>query len=305
MYDPGTPDDIERDTIAEWVAISDMFVDKYQRNPSEAKINAMVRSDEFDPDALGVICLSLRNKGQPFAGRYAIVDGNHRVECCKKLGITHIFARVYIDLTYAQEALLYERLNNRHRITAYHMFRSRLERKELAALEIRDMLAAYGLKLTAKADAPGSISSVSALDRLYNECGPAGFEQVVGIIHESWTTERRAWITAMIEGIKQFWIRYQTDVDRDRLIDRLRMIHPEDILRNASVGLAKRGSPGTRVGRELFETYNHGLRSSRLPEWVDFPGKGFEGRGRAKPGTPGDDDPPPAAPPTGRPRRRR
>jgi hypothetical protein len=279
MFDPETYDWLERETISEYVPIADMFVDRYQRVPSEAKINQILRSD-FDPDALGTIALSLRGKKDPHPGLYAIVDGNHRVQLCRKLGITHIFARVFIDKTYQEEAALYRKLNNRHRMTALDAFRGRIEEGELQALEMRDLLAAHQLRLGSNQDGIGVISAVASLDHLYADCGPRGFAEIIALIHGAWAKERRAWIGAIIDGVKQFWIRYQGEADEKRLIDRLKLIHPEDILRNAQVGLVKRGSAGTRVGRQIYETYNAGLRSPRrLSEWSDHPGKGYEGRG--------------------------
>src|SRR5262245_58294486 len=165
MFDAATYDYLERETISEWIPNDETFVDRYQRIPQEAKINAMCREDVFDPDALGSVVLSLRNKGDRYAGLYAIVDGNHRVHCCRKLGISHVYASVLIDKSYEEEAELFDKLNRRSRITAYHQFVARVERKEPKALAMRQLLAVHDLKLAARNDGLGAISAVNAMDR--------------------------------------------------------------------------------------------------------------------------------------------
>jgi hypothetical protein len=223
------------------------------------------------------VVLSLRNPGDPYEGLYAIVDGNHRVQVCSKLGITHIFAKVCIDKTYEQEAELYTKLNAKHRLTALDIFRARLEYKEPQALEMVELLRPFGLKVGH--NGLGVLNAVYALDRMFVELGPKGYVEVIGLIHTVWRKERRAWIAPMIEGVKQFWIRYYTEADQKRLVDRLSTIRPEDILREAGYGSPQKGAVGTRVGKAIVSTYNAGLRRSRLSDWVDHPGKGYDGKG--------------------------
>jgi len=274
---------ILRSARSEYVAIDQMFTDAYQRPVLEWKLNAMIRM-RFEPMALGAIVLASRAPARPRAGEYAIVDGNHRVQLARKVGMTVLFARVLDNLTYEQEAYLFRFLNYKTNVTALNLFNARLHEREPAAIDMRDIMAAMGLRVGKSLTAgDGVINAVSALDRLYDETGSRGFREVLDLIRQAWRNERRAWIGAIIDGVKQFWIRYQGEADEARLVSKLALTRPEDILRNAGVGTPARGSTGSRIGRVILETYNSGLRTRRLSDWVDYPGKGYAGRGRANP----------------------
>jgi hypothetical protein len=277
MFDPETYNSVEKDTIAEYVDIGDTFIDKYQRVASEAKVNSFIRAG-FDPDALSTIVLSLRNPGDPYAGLYAIVDGNHRIQICRKLGIARIFARVCIDKTYEEEALLYTKLNARHRLSALDIFRARIEQQEAQALEMQQILKPFGMKIGYSQD-HGAVTCVWSMDNLYVELGAKGYTEVVALIHGVWRQDRRAWIGAMVDGVKQFWIRYYLEADQKRLVEKLSTIRPEDILREAGYGRVQKGAISTRIGKVIVSTYNNGLRRSRLSDWMDHPGRGYDGKG--------------------------
>lgn len=277
MFDPESYNFLEKDTIAEYIDIGDTFIDKYQRVASEAKVNGFIRSG-FDPDALSTIVLSLRNPGDPYAGLYAIVDGNHRIQICRKLGITKIFARVCIDKTYEEEALLYTKLNARHRLTVLDIFRARIEQQEEQALEMQAILKPFNMKIGYHQD-HGAVSCVRSMDNLYVELGAKGYTEVIALIHGVWRQERRAWIGAMVDGVKQFWIRYNGEADQKRLQEKLSTIRPEDILREAGYGKIQKGAISTRIGKVIVSTYNNGLRRSRLSDWVEYPGRGYDGKG--------------------------
>lgn len=269
MFDVNDHDDLDRRTFAEYVPISSLFVDLYQRPVKEGRINRTLR-EGFDADKLGCIMLSLREDG-----RYAILDGNHRVQMARKVGITALFARIFINLSYEQEAAYFRAFNTVNLPTAMDRFRARVEEREPEALEMVAILEQHGMRVAFHGEAVGAVGAVAALDRLYIDLGPQGYYDVVNLIHRAWGNERRAWIGPMIDGVRQFWIRYREEADIARLEDRLKLVHPEDILRNASVGLVKRGSAGSRIGRQIAEAYNQGLRNRRLSDWVDHPGKRF------------------------------
>lgn len=263
-------DNLEDQTIAEWVPISQMFVDPaYTRPVSEAQINRMLRNG-FDADKLGVIMLSMREDG-----RYAVLDGNHRREAAKKVGIKQMRALVFIDKTPKQEADLFVAFNTMNRPTALDRFRARLSMGELQATEIQKILNKHGMTVAISGAVVGGVSAVAALDKLYSEAGPRGTYEVVNILHRAWGQERRAWVTQMIEGMRQFWLRYHAEVDKNRLVDRMQLTTPERVLAQSGAVVRKSTTVGTLIGQTVADQYNAGLRSHRLSEWIDHPGKKF------------------------------
>lgn len=274
MLDPRDDERLDRDTLTDWVPVSKMFVDKYARPASEDRIVAMIRSG-FSADKLGCIMLSMRDDG-----RFAIIDGNHRVQVSRRMGITLMLARVFIDLTYEQEAELFVAFNSVNRPTALDRFRARLEAGEPQAHEIAEILRKHGMTVAINGRALGAVGAVSALDKLYREQGPTGVYDIVNILHRAWGNAPRAWVTDMVSGMRMFWLRYHDEVDRTLLVERLRVVTPEIVLGHAGVGQIKAPNNGSLVGRQLVETYNRGLRRNRLSEWVERPGVNIDGKSR-------------------------
>src|SRR5262245_48240759 len=219
MIDRNGHDDIERETFAEWVPIADMFCAPYQRPASAFKLRGWLQT--FDAKKLGVIMLSMRDDG-----RYAILDGNHRAQLAQRRGITHMAARVFIDLTYHQEAELYEAFNTVNRPTPLDKFRSRLERRELQATEIDGILRKHGMHVGVDDRSKTAVLAVIALDKTYTDLGPAGLYEVVNILHRAWGTEPTAWSGRIISALRQFWMRYRSEADANRVVEKLQRTNP-------------------------------------------------------------------------------
>lgn len=258
---------IERETIAEWVPISKLFVDRYGRPVSDHAINKMMRGG-FKPNSLGTIMLSLREDG-----RYAILDGNHRTQYARKWGVLRMHARVFIDKTYEEEAALFADFNSTNRPTALDRFRARLEAGDEIAHDIQRILARHSLTIGIDGQGHGTVQSVGAIDKVYSELGPLGLDRVVEILHGAWGYERKAWVQPMVEGMRQFWARYGEECDIPRLIGQMKLLTPEQILAQAGLVALRTASPGTLIGMTLVDRYNRGLRSRRLPDWVEHPGR--------------------------------
>ena len=69
--------DIHHDTLEEQIPISEMFIDPtYSRSIDWPFVNRLAKN--WDRSKAGVVYLSLRE-----TGKYAIIDGCHRVEACR------------------------------------------------------------------------------------------------------------------------------------------------------------------------------------------------------------------------------
>lgn len=257
-----------------WVALTEMFIAPYGRQPTDRKVDKML-SRGLDRDALGTISLSLRPDG-----RFAIIDGGHRAEAAAKSGLTHLFARVYLDLTYEQEAELYEKLGTVNRQTALDRFRARVEAKEPTALHIQEILARHSMKVSISGPAVGSVQSIGAIDKIYIELGPVALDAIVGILYRAWGTTRKAWVQNMMEAMRQFWMRYSDEVNVDKLVAQLRLTSPERLMAEAGAVVVHTSSPGTLIGQTIVIHYNKGVRTNKLGYWVDHIGKTREARQR-------------------------
>lgn len=272
-----TPDEyreyLDQFTFNELVPIQSMFFEStvvYGRPVREATLTKMMRKG-YNP-SLSPIYLSLRKDG-----RYAIVDGNHRVELAKRLGYTKMHAKVFIDLTIPEEAEHYTKLNDYKDQSVMDRFRAKVIAGNPEALLIVAELQKYNLQPAFSHNPSGpftnQIQAIGAFERLLAEQGPVGLAEVVYILHSAWEHRRRAWIAQMIDGMKQFWIRYRGEMQKDYLIDRLKLVSPEMLLADAGVSNYSTRSPGTRVGETIWRHYNRRKKEGyKLPEWKDHIG---------------------------------
>lgn len=257
---------IDEETFLEVVRIDQMFVDSgYTRPVSKAQIGRMALTGWSDRKA-GLITLSLRGDG-----RFAVLDGNHRRHFAQSLGHDTMLARVFIDLTRAEEAELFEALNTIKPPSALDRFKSRLSRKEPLAVDIAYRLAAFGVHFSSVSgrDSKGSIQSVDGWERLYRSLGPEMFSHIASIIHRAWQHDPVAWSTKMVGGLEQFFARYSEEVDEQDLILRLQAQIPSRLIADAGAAAVRSESVNTLVGKRVVAIYNARRRTRHLSDWKE------------------------------------
>jgi len=263
VLDRNIPEQIREQTLLDWVPISKMFVAAFGRPLNQGKVQRM--REVFDPNALGVILLSFRANDT-----YSILDGQHRVALALEMGRTEMAARIYIDLTYEQEASLYNAFATVNKQSALDKFRAKLEAKEANALDIQRILRRYDLEVATAGPALGKLQAVYGLETIHDTYGSAFLDNVIGTLHAGWADSPRAYVTESLNGMAAFWLRYHDTVDLKRLQDVMKRVSPERVLQAVGSQRASSfvGRNGKEVwGRALRDAYNLGLRKNQLPEW--------------------------------------
>lgn len=261
--------DLDEYTFLERVPISLMFVAPYQRPIGETQIARMLRSG-FNARKLGIITLSLRN-----SGRYAILDGNHRTRIAVNHGFTEMLSRVFIDLSYEEEAELFEALNTIKAPGALDRFRARLEYREPRAVAIQTDLGTFGLRIAVQngGNQTGIVTCVAALDKLYIERGPLEFNEVLNVITQAWGIEDpTAWTGRIVDGFRMFWSRYRDLIEFQRLVLQLRNCTPRTLLVSAGANPKNSDSASALIGRQIAILYSGRSRSGKnvLPPWTNY-----------------------------------
>lgn len=253
---------MEKYTIRTMVKIKDMFAPPFCRPVGVAQIGRMLKAG-FDPRALGTIKLSLRSDG-----RYAVIDGMHRKTLVEHLGGEEMPADVYLDLTYEQEAALFEMFSTVKPPTALDRWRTRIERGEQSALAITHLLGTLGLHvdLNRKHTANG-LSCVKALDMTYRQRGAVELHEILSILQRAWGSEPANYSGELVTGMAAFWARYRDHTDRERLNTQLQKTTPYRI--KAAAGLFKTALDPTAVavGRQISQVYTGNSKKYVLPEW--------------------------------------
>lgn len=139
---------------------------EYQRPLNEKFIERKIK--EFDPYKVEVIKVSFRD------GAYQIIDGQHTTEIVRRHYApkeAHVWAKVYYDLTYEDEARLFAAQRNERPLSAYEQFRGLLESNDETALLLIQICKAYGFRMgyTSGDHTFGSPSVIQRIYKLYGE----------------------------------------------------------------------------------------------------------------------------------------
>lgn len=284
MIDEMTRQDIltylDQHTIYALVDTSKMFVAKYSRPLQVAKVQAMAR--QFDERAIGTILLSLRTGEE----KYAILDGQHRIAAANLKGIRQLPARVFIDLSYEDEAALYVRFATVNQQSPLDRFKARVEAKDPLALDILEILQSTGgLYISYSGQHDHGIQAITVLESLYKKGGRAHLRHVLTTIYRTWQGAPRAYTHPILQGLSAFLTRYEqldekedgVKLDWQRLVQTLGHLTPEALIAKASTLrgiLGQVSANNDSVGQVILLEYNKGLKTKRLPEWVRQPKKG-------------------------------
>jgi hypothetical protein len=264
------PPEVRDNTLFDWVRYEVMFVDMtYARPHNQRKVDAL--RAEWEPAAIGTLLVSLRRDG-----RFAVIDGQHRMAAGVEEGMREFPCRVYIDLNVEDEARLYRKFGTVHAQTALDLFKSRLAEGGSSdtgriANEIQSAVESLGLRLSFRGRGPGNIQAVTALEKTYRRMGRDGLIAVITILKEAWDDDPAAFSMVSITGMTQFMLRYRKLINVSTLVRRLSKLEPLDVLSEARKSAKNlRLDTGTTWGQKVREIYNHKLPlHHRLPEWQD------------------------------------
>lgn len=257
----------------EWIDISQIGFDP--------RVNRVVKrwqvdyiANNFDVDAIGVIDVSIRKNGDIIC-----LGGQHRVLALRQIGYDDqkIECRIHAQLTVAREAKLALWLNKTRQSTHADEFIHRVVAEDPEAMAINDIVVDIGLCISPNGKRDGAISATKALERVYRGVGYRTKEQNPAILHDTLRVILRAWGKGqaglqgyLIEGVGAVLLRYGNDVDLARLATKLQSVPggPTKIIERARLFReAHNGVLPRCAAAVIAETYNHGTRTGKLPEW--------------------------------------
>ena len=182
---------------SELVDIESLQVDfRYQRKPSERKIVTIAKA--FDTIACGAIDVSRRPDGSLW-----VMDGNHRTEAARRVGVKRIRALVYGGLTLQEEAALFSLKNSSAApACAKARFKADLMAGDPEAHAIEVLAQAAGLAL----DFSGSkrndaIECFGALKMLYRLCGADALARALRLSVATWPNDHRGRDSMTVSGL--------------------------------------------------------------------------------------------------------
>ena len=259
--------------VVEEIPASQLQVDPRVQRDGLRINKVMSITNDFNPDALGVISVSRRGSSEGEAD--FIIDGWHRTEAARrKDGSFPMTCHVFTGLTVADEALMFLHLNTSTTPTRLEKFKVRLAAEDPAAQRIQQITSSLGWTVSPQA-ANGHINAVGALERIDAlsmklEASPHLLDITLRVITQSWGIERYGAQAVILEGIARVFAEYSSKVTFSTLVEKLRERKggPAALHANAQQMAAMRnGRTAMAVAELVVETYNKGAKTRQLPRW--------------------------------------
>lgn len=256
----------------EMVSVDALTIDgRVQRHEGVDARRAQQIADHYDRSALGTITVSKRRSGQ-----LVIIDGAHRTEASRLVGIATIPALVYLGLTVAEEAALFVELNTfKAPSLLSRMLASRVA-GDPDATAILDVIESHGWKLGYNSDA-GNYAAVNAAERVYrNGVGAlasgqhrALLDRTMNLITASWRHDRESVHQMVVQGVGLLLARFGDGIDDASFALALAQHRPYGLIGQAkALQSVQRGTTASAFAKVLVGIYNTRRRTGRLPEWV-------------------------------------
>jgi uncharacterized protein DUF6551 len=265
----GIPEEIievKRPVEGEWpfdvelLPVESFLVDStYQRPPDWSFVRK--NAQRFDPSLVGTVDVSERRRGAV----YAVLDGRHRLEICKMVGKTTIWASVYRGLDIPSEARFFLHKNkDKKAMHPFYTFRARLAADDLAARDIDKLVRQYGYKLTfqsANDMKPEQISAIASLDETYNRHyqseDDTALAPTLAVMKEATFGMRQGNNALLIRALGIVFSEKAEKIDESMVIRALKKTTPE-LLTNRAREAARYANSNTAwaMAREIISDYD-------------------------------------------------
>ena len=226
------------------IEVGDLRIARYQRPADDRRVARM--AEGFDLRLVGALVVSFRD------GSYWVVTGQHRMLAARRIGVRTLPAIVYFDLSYQEEAAMFERnATTTIAVAPYNLHRTRLEAGDPAAQAIERIIRAAGHVGFTQGGSRG-LSSVRTCYRLNER---RVLEPVLAAVRVAWERDGRYEPGALKGGVLRAvgdFLLNRPEADRERLADVLGKHRPGDLQYLHPVG-------GARVWVTILDWYNQGL----------------------------------------------
>ena len=241
--------------------VSNIDTGDYQRDVNMSRVRKY--SKEFDWKLFGVPVVSVRN------GKFYAVDGQHRIELLKLLGIERVMCQLLCDLNYEQEADIFVRINSeRGSLSSNQKFHGRVEAKESVALLLVDIMKSHGFMYSKNPglEKDNYISAVACIESIYNRYGEERLHRILNIFRKAWCGSPASLKRDFIQGVSVF-LNETNGVDDDLLCAALERVSPNALKLQAHV-FAGNSMSGTKelyvyVGKAIRDIYKEYIKASK------------------------------------------
>lgn len=257
--------------------VDELSVDpRVQRRPDPVRVRKL--ADTWDPRMVGVLTVSHRIFPGEDGGTeaYVVLDGQTRMLALEMVAAETEFeeatvtCEVFEGLTFAEEAAMFLRHNDRKAVTPRDLFRLAVASEEEWALNIRDIAAEHGwyVQGTTPASATGFriFTAIGAVEKVYNLDDGRALRRTFDVIDRAWGRTGGVVSSETVYGIGLLFASHPTGIDGSGLVHKLSKIGINRFV--SAIHDRKRATPGMSVRKAAQEytvdLYNRGRRTHRV-----------------------------------------
>lgn len=171
-------------------------------------------------------------------GRYFVFDGQNTIEArktCNGGRDLPIRCKVFYGLSKEHEALLFAvQTGISSELTAGEQLRAKLVAHEENTCDFVSVTEDTGVRFALDGiRAPWKIYCIRSAYYIYKSYGAALYREMLSILVDAWDGDSDSFLSGILHGMARFLALYQGEYSRERLILRLRTVHPKTITRLA------------------------------------------------------------------------
>jgi hypothetical protein len=256
------PNRVERAARLVWVPIQMMRVSPLgQRELNPARVDRLAAT--LDLEQLGTPTVNKRE------GHFYIIDGQHRVRALEAIGYgdQQIQCWCYEDMTAAEEAEMFLRLNDVLAVNVFPKFKVAVEAGRPEETEINRVVKQLGLRVS-QDKGEGAVGAVGTLKRVYKRSDSNTLARSLLLIKDAYGTA--GFTSAVIDGIGHLCQRYNGELDVPTAVQKLGNAHGgvNGLLGRAEVIRRQTGNAkGLCVAAAAVDFINSGRGGKKLPAW--------------------------------------
>lgn len=266
------PEGFHENSVVKQIRLAELKVDRdYQRDVSMRLVDDIAYN--WDEVASELVLVSNRGDRDDDSGGFYIVNGQHRSTAARKLGLEKIWARI-IDLTEhpdpaALEAGLRLKTNVRLGDRPLERFKAQLRSGDEESLAIQKLLLEFDTEVNEQPNMESGINSVSGLETLYRVDDGGLLREVLQVIKEAYGMVGGKTSTLnLMKGIAWFILKHADETDRNRFVDKLKLVGPAALDRRArTIQSTMGGSLWLNYYRAMVDFYNEKLADKSRLEW--------------------------------------
>lgn len=218
-------------------------------------------------------------------GRYFVFDGQNTIEArktCNGGRDLPIRCKVFYGLSKEHEALLFAvQTGISSELTAGEQLRAKLVAHEENACDFVSVTEDTGVRFALDGiRAPWKIYCIRSAYYIYKSYGTALYHEMLSVLVDAWGGDSDSFLSGILHGMARFLALYQGEYSRERLILRLRTVHPKTITRLAQ------NDTGNVADRHMKQIRVTAMGSpamvfpSWIPLWKKLSGRSSHSSGR-------------------------